>query len=32
MVQKFYEVQVRNKDTKRVWDGIDSKAYGHYAL
>ena len=26
------KVALRNKDTKRVWDGIDSKAYGHYVL
>ncbi len=26
------KVALRNKDTKRVWDSIDSKAYGHYKL
>ncbi len=26
------KVALRNKDTKRVWDGINSKAYGHYKL
>ena len=24
------KVGLRNTDTKRVWDGINSKAYGHY--
>ena len=24
------KVGLRNEDTKRVWDGINSKAYGHY--
>ena len=26
------KVGLRNTDTKRVWDGINSYAYGHYAL
>ena len=26
------KVGLRNTDTKRVWDGINSKAYGHYQL
>ncbi len=26
------KVALKNKDTKRAWDGINSKAYGHYAL
>ena len=26
------KVGLRNTDTKRIWDGINSKAYGHYRL
>ena len=26
------KVGLRNTDTKRVWDGINSKAYGHYKI
>jgi hypothetical protein len=26
------KVALRNKDTKQVWDGINSKAYGNYVL
>jgi hypothetical protein len=26
------KVGLRNQDTKRIWDGINSKAYGHYAI
>ncbi len=26
------KVGLRNTDTKRIWDGINSKAYGHYAI
>jgi hypothetical protein len=26
------KVGLRNTYTKRVWDGISSKAYGHYAF
>ena len=26
------KVGLRNQDTKRVWDGINSKAYGHYKI
>jgi len=26
------KVGLRNTDTKRVWDGINSKAYGHYRV
>jgi hypothetical protein len=26
------KVGLRNTDTKRIWDGINSKAYGHYQL
>ncbi len=26
------KLALKNKDTKRLWDGINSKAYGHYAL
>jgi hypothetical protein len=26
------KVGLRNTDTKRIWDGINSKAYGHYKI
>ena len=26
------KVGLRNTDTKRIWNGINSKAYGHYKL